>query len=151
MSERSKIGKASRQKGKRFEREVANFLKKVFPNATRGKSQSAHDATFRPDVDGLPDHWVECKNRKRVDLRAALIQGETEASDAGDSRSAVAFCKDAPLDGKKSEWIIMRPETFLELCKKAYQCKDQEGDRSLTDRSKEVIALCTKILKLYED
>lgn len=121
--EARKRGRASRNKGKRYEREVANFLKKVFPNATRGKSQSAHDATFRPDVDGLPDHWIECKHRKRVDLRGALLQGEEEANDG---RQAVVFAKDDSVGGRKVEWVMMRPETFLDLCRKAYQCKDTE-------------------------
>lgn len=120
MSDRRSTGRYSRNKGKRYEREVSNFLKAVFPKAARGKSQSVHDETFRPDVDGLPDHWVECKHRKRVNLREALLQGEAEAASVGDRRRAVVFAKDDTIGGKKSEWVMMRPETFLALCEAAY-------------------------------
>lgn len=51
----------SRQKGKRIEREVANTLKKLFPKARRGLTQSS--GTIEPDVVGTP-FWVEVKGGK---------------------------------------------------------------------------------------
>ena len=53
-------GKASRDKGKRGEREAAAFLRTWFPNAARGESQckGGHNVA---DVVGVDGHWVEVK------------------------------------------------------------------------------------------
>ena len=143
--EARKRGRASKRKGKSYEREVAKFLEDVFPEAARGRSQSIHDKTFKPDVDGTP-FWVECKNRKQTNPRAAVLQGEAEAAEVEDPRPSVAFCKDDPIGGRKVEWVMMRPETFLDLCRKAYG--DTEAAPCAESKLNEVRALITQIMNL---
>lgn len=65
-------GVRSREKGAAHEREVANLLKAVYPEARRGIGQ-ARSASEVSDVDGVP-WWVECKHRKRVNVRGAYRQ-----------------------------------------------------------------------------
>jgi hypothetical protein len=69
----------SRNKGKVFERLVANLLK-TWPglgDARRGLTQSG--GAIEPDVTALAwPFWTELKSRRRVDVRAALAQAQRD-------------------------------------------------------------------------
>jgi hypothetical protein len=68
------MGKAQRDKGKRGEREVAEALRAVYPDAKRGwQSRAGSDA---PDVDGTP-WWVEVKIGKAPPIWPAWKQANT--------------------------------------------------------------------------
>jgi len=110
------VGKYSRDKGARFEREVANKLKRVFgPRTTRSSGQCFSGDT-RADVD-CPKIWVECKVGKRPNIKAALEQAEAAEKIANTSKIPVAFCK-----WDREETIVsMRLENFLDLIEKVYK------------------------------
>lgn|GEM_PF-6024618 len=72
----------SRNKGKVFERLIANRLRDVFniPGARRGLTQSG--GALEPDVtadDGAWPFWTECKAMKQVNVQAALRQADRDA------------------------------------------------------------------------
>lgn len=73
------MGKAinSREKGKRGEEELANYLKGKGFNARRGQQFSA--ANGDPDVIGLPGIHIECKRVEKLNLDAALEQSVRDA------------------------------------------------------------------------
>lgn len=99
------MGKFSRDKGKRGEREYANLIKPFFPDARRGASQS-RSGSDAPDVVAGANFWHECKIGKRTNPKAALEQ----ASEAKpDHMVAIAYTRD---DYKKGI-ISLYAEDFL--------------------------------------
>lgn len=72
------MGRMSRQKGKRGEREFAAFLCSLGVEARRGVQ--FHGGPDSPDVvSGLPVHW-EVKRVERLDLHGSLKQAVDEAA-----------------------------------------------------------------------
>ena len=116
------MGKQSRDKGARFEREIANRLKEVFgPRTTRSSGQCFSGDT-RADVD-CPTIWVECKVGKRPNIKAALEQAEAAEEIAKTGKEPVAICKwdrDTPI-------ASMRIDYFIELLKLAYRGESDDG------------------------
>lgn len=83
------IGRGSREKGKTFEREVANALRAIFPNAKRSHGQSREKGEA-PDVQGT-EFWLECKNHRSLNARKALEQAiEERATKNGATALAAA-------------------------------------------------------------
>jgi len=83
------MGLYSRNKGKRWEREVARLMREIFGNSVhRGwQARSPEDAC---DVDGTP-FWIECKVGRKTNIKAALSQSLNTAKKG---RCPVAICKD---------------------------------------------------------
>ena len=109
------IGKSSRQKGARGEREVCKALKEAFPGEDfrRGYQRRVH--TDEPDVVGPPwfKFWPECKNAKAPNILKAYHQ----ANDETDGRPPLVFSKKTH---DPSGWLVtMNMDTFLDLLKKA--------------------------------
>jgi hypothetical protein len=78
------MGKKSRTKGSAYEREIANKMKAIWPDARRG----GHDQSGpmgRPDVDGTP-YWIEAKRYARV-LRSTILNAFAQADAAADRAS----------------------------------------------------------------
>jgi len=77
------MSKFSRDKGARFERQVAADLSRLIGEKVyRGASAQAQRSDAAPDVD-LPGFWLECKvHATRYKVREALEQGE-EANPGG--------------------------------------------------------------------
>ena len=72
------MGRAEREKGKRWEREVASRFREAMPgtHVKRGwQTRSGEDA---PDVD-CPPFWIECKVGKAPPVLPALEQAERDA------------------------------------------------------------------------
>ena len=109
------MGKYSRDKGARFEREIANKLKEVFgPRTTRSSGQCFSGDT-RADVD-CPHIWVECKVGKRPNIKAALEQAEEAEANAQTGKVPVAVCK----WDRQEPIVSVRLEYFIKLLKSAY-------------------------------
>jgi Holliday junction resolvase len=102
----------SRQKGKRGERELANYLQDAGLVARRG--QQHRGGPDSPDVicESLPWLHIECKRGQRLNLHDAMVQSVTEAP-AG-SVPVVMHRKN------RQPWMVtMRIDDFLELAKDA--------------------------------
>lgn len=92
-----------RRKGKRVEREMAERLRAVFPDAKRGfQSRSGRDDC---DVADTP-YWVEVKGGKCPNPRAALKQ----ALEATDGRPVVVIVK----DDRCEPFVCMRLQDWLD-------------------------------------
>ena len=78
-------GKASRDKGKRFEREIANFFKSYGITARR-TAQFCGKTGQAGDVEGVPGVHVECKAVEKLNLEVAYQQSvrDAEAADKGE-------------------------------------------------------------------
>lgn len=85
-------GKMSRDKGKRWEREVASAFRALFGQQVRRgwQAREGHDAA---DVDGVPLFRIEAKHHKLVNIHAAVRQSVEDAEKAGDSRWVLAITK----------------------------------------------------------
>ena len=92
------MGKTSREKGKRGEREVASLLREYGYDAHRG--QQYKGGSDSPDVVGLDGIHIEVKRTERLDLYGALSQSK---SDAGEDRPVVIHRKN------NSEWVVIQP------------------------------------------
>lgn len=101
------MGKFSRDKGKRFEREWAKYLRPLFPDARRGV-QSRGGGAEVADIIGVPGFHFECKAREDASVYAALRQAEDEA---GAGRYPVAVIKKS----RKPVYVAMTRETFFDL------------------------------------
>ena len=109
------MGKQQRDKGARFEREVANILKPVFGPRTIRSSGQCFSGDTRADVD-CPKLWVECKVGKRPNMKAALEQAEDAKKNNDSNKICVAVCKwdrDTPI-------ASLRMADFIEILKLAY-------------------------------
>ena len=69
----------SRDKGARFERQIANVLKGRGYDARRGQQYSG--ANGDADVVGLPGVHIECKAVERLNVSAAYAQSQRDARD----------------------------------------------------------------------
>lgn len=73
------MGKMSREKGKRYEREVASYLKAQGYDCRRGQQYcgSSGDA----DVIGLPGIHIECKHAEKMSLYDWMDQAVRDAKE----------------------------------------------------------------------
>lgn len=92
------MGKASREKGKRGERELASRLRWFGYNARRGVQY--HGGADSPDVVGLPGIHIEVKRTERLDLYGALSQSK---GDAGNDMPVVMHRRN------NCEWVVIQP------------------------------------------
>jgi hypothetical protein len=98
----------SRTKGCNHEREVAESLRCVFPEAKRGLGQPrAHNEV--PDVVGTP-FWIECKHRKALNVHAAFAQA-LEARGARPQAAVVVSRK----HGSSLDLVTVDLTTFITL------------------------------------
>lgn len=81
------MGKASRDKGKAAEREVAELLRNLgFATARRGRQYAGHPDA--PDVLGIPGAHIEVKRREAGNVAKWLDQA---ANDAGCNQVPLVF------------------------------------------------------------
>lgn len=96
----------SREKGKRGERECAEFLKAHGYDARRGQQYCG--ASGDADVVGLPGFHVEVKRTERFDLYGALEQSR---ADAREGETPVVFHR----RNRKGWAVVMDAEDFMRM------------------------------------
>lgn len=116
------MGAMSRNKGKTFERTVANAFKEVFPSAKRTLTQQ-RDSGEAPDIE-IPEWWVEAKAHKKVVIRRAFEQAVDEVKRARSKLKPVAVTK----DNGKEPLATMRLSTFLELLRELETLRGKKGE-----------------------
>lgn len=103
-------GRASREKGKRFEREIANFFKSYGISARR-TAQFCGKTGAAGDVEGLPGIHVECKAVEKLNLETAYQQSVRDAEAAGKGEVPVVIHKKsrkpAMITMALTDWINM--------------------------------------------
>ena len=109
------MGKSSKDKGKRGERELAAFLRSHGFNAERGASQ-CKGGEDNPDVVGLPGFHCEVKRYKAPQCQAWFDQAASDCVDA----TPIVFVR-----GDRRPWlVILAAEEFLSLAKQRVQCPE---------------------------
>lgn len=115
------MGKASREKGKRGERELAGVLKSYGYNASRGVQY--HGGPDSPDVVGLPGIHIECKRVERLNIDDAM---EQSISDCGDTEFAAVFHRK-----NRRQWLVTMPlEDWMNLYELAQASLEQSDSGS---------------------
>lgn len=71
------MGKMSREKGKRGEREVANFIREYGYDTRRGQQYCG--ASGDADVVGLPGIYIEVKFKEKLNMDEALEKAAAES------------------------------------------------------------------------
>lgn len=112
-------GRASRQKGKRFEREVANLFKAHGFEAKRTAQFCGKTGTA--DVDGVDGLHIECKAVERLNLNKAM---EQSMSDAREGEVPIVIHKMS----RKPILVTMKWEDWIELYKGSHENSKQEND-----------------------
>lgn len=103
------MGKASRDKGKRGERELAGVLRDYGYDCRRG--QQFCGANGDADVVGLPGIHIECKRVERLDLYGAVGQAIRDAKE--EELPVVMHRKN------NCEWLVTMPlEEWISLYRK---------------------------------
>ncbi len=114
------MGRAERDKGARWEREVARHVREYFGEDARRGAQ-CRDGADTPDVIGMPGYWPECKASGRgINAIAALAQAARAAH--GTELTPVVFAK---VD-RKAPIAILDMDDFLELAAFAHR---EQGER----------------------
>lgn len=101
------MGRASREKGKRGEREFAEALRDAgWTDARRGRQYRGTEDS--PDVVGLPGVHLEVKRRERLEVEKWCLQVEAEAPEG--AVPVVAWRRN------RQRWRVSLPlEDFLRL------------------------------------
>lgn len=120
------MGKTSREKGKRGERELAGIFRSYGYDCHRGVQY--HGGPDSPDVIGLPGIHVECKRVERLNMKDAI---EQSVSDAGEDLATVFHRR----NGEK--WNVTMPmEDWMViycLAQEFVKQVDPGAERSLRD------------------
>ena len=100
------MGKMSREKGKRGERELAGILKSYGYDTRRGVQY--HGGPDSPDVVGLPGIHIEVKRVERLNIANAVDQAVADSN--GDELACVFHRKNG------GKWNVTMPlEDFMRL------------------------------------
>ncbi len=103
-------GKASRDKGKRGERELAKVLQSYGYDTKRGQQYCG--ANGDADVIGLPGIHIECKRVERLNLYDAVAQAK---SDAKQNEMPVVMHRK-----NNCEWLVtLSLDDFMKLYKES--------------------------------
>lgn len=111
------MGKMSRNKGAKGEREVAEMLRLVFPNAKRRVSGEESQEDQGRDLKNTGDWVVQCNKAKRPNP----IKKFNEAAGACNNhmQRPVAFTKVSSKDSSGPWLVTLRASDFIDLIKAA--------------------------------
>lgn len=109
-------GSTSRRKGHQFERDVANRLKPIYPDAKRGVLQCRSGSEVA-DVENTP-WWIECKCGARPNVMGAYEQA-VEAAGEDPRPIAVVSHKD-----RGRLLVTMAFDSWERLIKGQCKCKE---------------------------
>jgi hypothetical protein len=101
------MSKMQREKGKRWERDVATLFREAMPGAEIKRGWQTRSGSDAADVE-CPLYWLECKVGKMPNPRAALKQA-TEAAPKG--RVPVAIVK----DDRQEPFVCLSLDNFMDM------------------------------------
>ena len=108
MTDHAKTGRRSRAKGAQGERDVANELQAIYPDAARGGLLQTQYGRGAPacDVEGTP-WWIEVKRGARPNIQGAYEQAKNDT----DGRPPLVISRK-----DRSVWLVtMTLERFMHL------------------------------------
>jgi len=98
----------SKQKGSRFEREIANYLKEHGFDARRS-AQYCGNTGDAADVVGLPGFHIECKHQEKMHLYDWMEQAVRDSEKSGDTPIVIHK------QNRKDTLVTMRLDDFMNL------------------------------------
>jgi len=115
----SGMGNSQRRKGARFERDTANHYRTLLGRDEVRRGLQDREKPSECDVEGFNLLFVETKNQRVVNPRAALEQARDQAAGLGDGRIPVVVFQEAPRAGRVRKgdrtYVIMYRGGFDEL------------------------------------
>lgn len=116
------MGRAQREKGKRWEREVARLYREAVGAGKRTGWHQSHglevaDVSVPLTIGRWKGVWNECKHGKKVNHRAALAQALEVCPP---SQLPVAVCK----DDRTEAVVVLRLADWLELLAAASRAEE---------------------------
>lgn len=117
------MGKRSRDKGGRGEREVAELLRGIFPEARRRfSSEESQGVVLGRDLNGVEPFVVQCElaARPRIEKKLREAVGATTIDRGGyrltTGEIPVAFTRRSSRSERANGWLVtMRAEDFIRL------------------------------------
>lgn len=103
------MGRMQREKGRRWEAELAARWRERFGLKTKRGIGQMRNASEVSDVDGLPGFWVEAKCGAMPNPRAAL----TQAIEASGDRNL--WCVAVVKDDRRAPFVAMTLDDFEDL------------------------------------
>lgn len=117
------MGKAEREKGKRFELELMHIFRDQYGYPARRGKVFYHES----DVVGLPGIHVECKAKERLNVREAYRQAVLESKIRNDGLPVVFHHK------ARDGWMVtLSLEDFMDIYG-AWAAKEMEEENDGTD------------------
>ena len=113
-NDNSARGRASREKGKRGEREIARIFREAGWETARRTSQYCGKTGDASDVTGVPGLHIEVKRVEREQVRAWMAQAERDAQAAGNGDIPVVVHRRSG-----APWLVTISLTdFIKIMKK---------------------------------
>lgn len=101
----------SKDKGKRFERDIANYLKERGYDARRS-AQYCGNTGDAADVVGLPGFHIECKHQEKMHLYDWMEQAVRDSAKSGDTPIVIHK------QNRKDTLVTMRLDDFMNMMEK---------------------------------
>lgn len=137
---RSRKGKTALKKGKQFEREVAQLLGHIFPEAKRHLEYQADEAAQGVDLSNTDRFKFQCKNYQNYVPVSTIFEVKLSSED------------DVPVlltKGNRLETMAVLPfRNFIELLEIAYS--EREPYRSLEQKQLSPAAKFVKALPMFQ-
>ena len=115
------IGRASRQKGARFELEVAHYLQAhCYPDAHR-TAQHCGKTGYAGDVEGVGGLHVECKHVEKLNLYNAYHQAVRDSDANGNGNIPVVIHK----RNREETLVTLSLDNFIQI----YSASRNGGER----------------------
>jgi hypothetical protein len=105
----------SKNKGSRFEREIADYLRSLDIQVDRTRVGWADD---RGDIHGIPGVVIECKNHKTMDLAQWIRELDNEMHNADAGMGCVVHKRRGTTDASQ-HYATLRFGTFIQLLREA--------------------------------
>lgn len=114
----------AKQKGNRFERQVAKQINKKFENANCRRTPLSGGMNFKGDILSINDNSIisefsfECKNQEKLNIWKALEQSRNDAPQR--TMPVVVFTKNF-----EREYIALEFEDFLNILKELEDLRNE--------------------------
>lgn len=116
------MGKMSREKGKRFERQLAHYFQEHGFDARRS-AQFCGKTGQAADVIGLPDIHCEAKHQEKMMLYDWIEQAVRDSEAAGDGKPTVFHKKN-----NADILVTMRLDDWMDLYKRGQRDGEKQSD-----------------------
>ena len=119
------IGRASKQKGARFELEIAHYFRdNGYPEACR-TAQRAGKGNGKADVEGVPGLWIECKHQEKMQLYPWMNQAVRDCTAKNTGDIPVVVHK----QNRKETLVTMSIDDFIQI----YSASKSGGEKGASE------------------